>query len=408
MNRNQTIDNTYSLKIKEKYWQLDPDLKFLNHGSFGACPIPILEYQQQIRSQMETQPVRFFNRELEPLLDSARIKLGNFLGANPEDLAFIPNATTGVNTILRSLSFNSGDEILITNHEYNACRNAVEFVAQRTGAKVKVAQIPFPLQSVAQVVDAIVNHVSKATKLVLIDHVTSPTALVLPLNAIVRELNRQGIDTLVDGAHAPGFISLNLQEIGATFYTGNCHKWLFSPKGAAFLYVKPQKQSQIRPLSISHGANSLRTDRKSFRLEFDWMGTDDPTAYLCVPKAIDWVESLLANGWQELRLKNRNLVLEARKIIANKLELDLPCPDEMIGSMASIPLNTIVTEDNLSAELLQAELLTQFKIEIPIIPFPQINDKIMRISAQIYNNLDEYIYLADVIKNYYSIKIPNI
>ena len=399
MNLTQTIGKAHHLEMKKKYWKLEPQLKFLNHGSFGACPIPILEYQQQIRAKMEQQPVRFFRLELEELLDSARIKLAHFLGANPDDLAFIPNATTGVNTILRSLSFNSGDEILVTNHEYNACRNAVEFVAQRTGAKVKVAQIPFPIQSVNQVLDAVFSNISEATKLVLIDHVTSPTALIFPVNTIVQELNLRGIDSLVDGAHAPGSISLNLEEIGATFYTGNCHKWLFSPKGAAFLYIRPDRQSQIRPLSISHGANSPRTDRSRFRLEFDWMGTDDPTAYLSVAKAIDWVESLFPNGWQQLRSKNRDLLLQARQIICHQLQLNLPCPDEMIGSMASIPLNALFTGDNLSAQLLQDQLLEQFQIEIPIIPFPSEQDKIMRISAQLYNSIDEYIYLADVIKS---------
>ncbi len=399
MNLTQTIGKDHPLEMKKKYWQLEPQLKFLNHGSFGACPIPILEYQQQIRAKIEQQPVRFFRLELEELLDSARIKLAHFLGANPDDLAFIPNATTGVNTILRSLPFNSGDEILVTNHGYNACRNAVEFVAQRTGAKVKVAQIPFPLQSVNQVLDAVFSNISEATKLVLIDHVTSPTALIFPVNTIVHELNLRGIDTLVDGAHAPGSISLNLQEIGAAFYTGNCHKWLFSPKGAAFLYIRPDRQSQIRPLSISHGANSPRTDRSRFRLEFDWTGTDDPTAYLSVAKAIDWVESLLPDGWQELRSKNRDLLLQARQIICAQLQLNLPCPDEMIGSMASIPLNALFTGHNLSAQLLQAQLLEQFQIEIPIIPFPSEQDKIMRISAQLYNSIDEYIYLADVIKS---------
>lgn len=392
-----------NLEMKKKYWKLEPQLKFLNHGSFGACPIPILEYQQQLRDQMEKEPVRFFRRELEELLDRSKIKLAHFLGANPNDLAFIPNATTGVNTILRSLSFDSGDEILITNHEYNACRNAVEFVTQRTGAKVKVAHIPFPLQSVNQILDAVFSHISPATKLVLIDHVTSSTALIFPVKMIVEELNNRGIDSLVDGAHAPGLISLNLEEIGATFYTGNCHKWLFSPKGAGFLYVRADRQSQIRPLSISHGANSPRTDRSRFRLEFDWMGTNDPTAYLSVARAIDWVENLLGNGWQELRTRNRDLVLQARQIICDQLQLNVPCPDEMISSMASIPLNAVLTGENLSAQLLQDQLLEQFQIEIPIIPFPSAQDKIMRICAQLYNRIDEYIYLADVMKSHYMI-----
>jgi isopenicillin-N epimerase len=384
--------------MKTKYWHLEPKIKFLNHGSYGACPISVLQYQQELRNYIEQEPVRFFQRDLERLLDDAIASLAQFLGTSGENLAFVANATTGVNTVLRSLSFKSGDEILITNHEYNACRNAVEFVANWTGAKVKVAEIPFPLESANQVTEAVLSSVSQATKLVLIDHVTSPTALIFPVQIIVQELNRRGIDSLVDGAHAPGFISLNLEEIGATYYTGNCHKWLFSPKGSAFLYVRPDKQPFIHPLSISHGANSPRIDRSRFRLEFDWVGTSDPTPYLCVPKAIAWVENLLPKGWEELRAKNRDLVLKAREIFCNKFGLNLPCPIEMIGSMVSLSLNELFPDDNLSAENLQNQLFEQYNIEIPVIPFPHKQDKIIRMSAQLYNTLDEYIYLADIIE----------
>jgi len=373
------------------HWLLDPKIYFLNHGSFGATPITILEYQRQLRERLEREPVRFFTQELEDLLEEARKNLSAFLSIDTDNLAFIPNATTGVNTILRSLTFKAGDEILITNHEYNACRNAVEFVANRVGAKVTVARIPFPLKSQQQIIEAVLAKVSKRTKLVLIDHVTSPTALIFPIEELVKELSNRRIDTLVDGAHAPGFLDLNIASINPTYYTGNCHKWLCTPKGAAFLYVREDKQALIRPLTISHGANSPRTDLSRFRLEFDWTGTDDPTAYLCIPKAIEYMGKLLPGGWSELREKNKTLARKARRIICKTLNIPLPCPSEMVGAMASIPISNTI-----SHELIKQQLMEKFNIEVPIIPWYSSN--LVRISAQLYNTIQQYEYLAEALK----------
>jgi len=217
-----------------QYWSLDPSITFLNHGSFGACPLPVLAKQQQLRARMEQQPLQFFGRDLEALLDQARAKLAAFVGADADDLAFVPNATTAINTVLRSLRFQPGDELLTTNQEYNACRNALNYIAERYGLKVVVAEVPFPIEASEQVVDAIVGCVSPKTRLALIDHVVSQTGLVFPLAELVQALTERGVETLVDGAHAPGMVPLNLQAIGATYYTGNCHKWLCAPKGAAF------------------------------------------------------------------------------------------------------------------------------------------------------------------------------
>ncbi len=376
-----------------KYWLLDRNVIFLNHGSFGACPISVLQTQTRLREQLERQPVHFFVREWEPLIDKARSQLAEFVGANAEDVVFVPNATTGVNSILRSLQFSPEDELLTTNHEYNACRNALNFVAQRSGAKVVVAEIPFPLNSPEQIIDRILQKVSPRTKLVLVDHVSSQTGLVFPIQSLVEELNPRGIETLVDGAHAPGMLPLSLHEMGTTYYTGNCHKWLCAPKGAAFLYVKPEQQSKIHPTTISHGANSPRTDRSRFQLEFDWTGASDPTAYLCVPEAIQFLGTLLPGGWQELRQHNHQLILAARKILAEKLGVSLPCPDQMIGSMAVIPL----PETWNIQPTLQEQLWQKFKIEVPVIPWQNGTQHLMRISAQIYNTLPQYEYLAQAL-----------
>ncbi|MGZ8869151.1 MAG: aminotransferase class V-fold PLP-dependent enzyme, partial [Thermoanaerobaculia bacterium] len=205
----------------KEHWMLDPAITYLNHGSFGATPLAILAKQDEYRSQMEREPVRFFVRELESMLDSARRELGEFLGADPDGLAFVPNATAGVNAVVRSLDLDKNEELLVTNHEYNACRNVLDLAAETTGAKVVVVDIPFPIAGPDAIVDAIVARVTDRTRLFLIDHVTSQTAIIMPVERLIDEMNRRGIDTLVDGAHAPGMIPLDLRAIGAAYYTGN-------------------------------------------------------------------------------------------------------------------------------------------------------------------------------------------
>jgi len=383
-------------------WPLDPAVTFLNHGSFGSCPLPVLEFQRELRDRMERQPVKFFVRDLEELLDWARIRLAKFLGGKAENLVFVPNATSGVNAVLRSLDFEPGDELLVTDHEYNACRNALDYVAQRTGAKVVVAKIPFPLASAEEIIEAVMGAVTWRTRLALLDHVTSQTGLVLPIEFLVRELNARNVDTLVDGAHAPGMVPLDLHALNAAYYTGNCHKWICAPKGAAFLHVRADRQKDIRPLVISHGANSSRTDRSRFLIEFGWMGTSDPSPALCVPKAIEFVRSLRPGGWDEVMNHNRELALGARRVLCEALRIPLPCPDELIGSLASVPIpdapDSKPSNNPLYLDPLQDRLLEEFKIEVPIIPWPAPPKRLLRVSAQLYNSLPQYEQLAGALK----------
>ncbi|MCT7986269.1 aminotransferase class V-fold PLP-dependent enzyme [Laspinema sp. A4] len=374
------------------YWSLDPQIIFLNHGSFGACPFPVLEAQEQVRQQLEREPVRFFVREFEPLLDQAREQLAQFVGVDAQDLVFVPNATTGVNSVLRSLHFNPGDELLTTDHEYNASRNALEFIADRADARIIVVPVPFPIASKQEIVDAVMGRVTEKTKLVLLDHISSQTGLIFPIEEIIHQLSPYGIETLIDGAHAPGMLPLNLSEIGATYYSGNCHKWLSAPKGAAFLYVRGDRQQQIRPLTISHGANSPRTDKSRFQLEFDWTGTGDPSAYLSVPAAIQFMGSLLPGGWPELMSRNHQLVFAARQMLCETLGVEIPAPSEMIGSMACIPI------PDGSADELHDELFDRHQIELQVMPWPKSPQRVIRISAQIYNNFEQYQQLAGVLK----------
>ncbi len=371
------------------HWSLDPNIRYLNHGSFGACPIVVQAYQQQIREQLEREPLRFFVETYQPLLDAARTELGTFLGTDPQNLAFVSNATTGVNTVLRSLQFQPSDELLVTNHEYNACRNALNFVAERSGASIRVAEIPFPLTSDTQIIEAILGSVGDRTRLVLLDHVTSQTALVLPIQKLCHALTDRGIEVLVDGAHAPGMVSLDLDHLGATYYTGNCHKWLCAPKSAGFLYVQGDRQAQIRPLVISHGANSPNQERSRFHLEFDWTGTPDPSAYLSVPEAMRCVGSLLPGGWPAVQNHNHTLVIQGRKILCEGLGIQPPAPDEFLGSMATIPL------PNGDRQSLQTALWER-KLQVPLIPWTT-PDRLLRISAQLYNTLDDYKALTQAL-----------
>jgi isopenicillin-N epimerase len=378
-------------------WTLDPTVTFLNHGSFGACPLPVLEAQERLRSRMESQPVRFFVRDLEGLLDEARGALAAFVGADPADVAFVPNATSGVNAVLRSLRLEPGDEILVIDHAYNACRNAAEYAAARSAARVVVARMPFPIRSADAARDAILAAVTPRTRLALLDHVTSPTGLVLPIARLVADLSARGVDTLVDGAHAPGMVPLDLRALGAAYYAANCHKWLCAPKGAGFLFVRRDRQADVRPLAISHGANSPRTDRSRFLLEFDWTGTDDPTPYLCVAEAIRVVGTFLPGGWPALMARNRALALEARAILGRALGGPAPAPDEMVGALATIPLPDATAPTSAAIDPLQDALLERFAIEVPIFPWPALPARVVRVSCQLYNTTADYERLASAL-----------
>jgi isopenicillin-N epimerase len=374
-------------------WGLDPEVTFLNHGSFGACPIPVLEAQERLRRTMEAQPVLFLHRLGEELLDRARHELAAFLGADPEGLVSVANATTGVNTVLRSFPLSPGDELLVTDHEYNACRNALNETATRTGAVVTVAPLPFPVGAPATIHETILACVTPRTRLALLDHITSSTAFVLPMESIVRSLQARGVAVLVDGAHAPGMIPLDVDGLGAEFYAGNCHKWLCAPKGAAFLWVRADRRPGVRPIVISHGANSPRTDRSRFRLEFDWTGTSDPTPFLCVPDAIRFLGGLRPGGWPAHMAANRALALRAGEILRRTLGVPACCPEAMIGSMVTLPLPE-APRDSLDPVLLvdrlQLRLFERFRIEVPVILWPTWTRRWVRISAQAYNREGQY------------------
>ncbi|HTV96040.1 MAG TPA: aminotransferase class V-fold PLP-dependent enzyme [Steroidobacteraceae bacterium] len=370
-------------------WALDPAVAYLNHASFGACPRAVLDAQSALRLEMEREPVDFLSGSLPGRLEAARAELARFLGADAADLVFVANATSGVNAVLRSLALRAEDELLVTSHGYAACRKVVEFVAQRAGARVVTAQLPFPCPGAHSIVEAVLGAVSARTRIALIDHVTSPTALILPVERLVRELGARGIDVLIDGAHAPGMLPLRLSELGAAYYTGNAHKWLCAPKGAAFLHVRRDRQAGLHAHVISHGFEA------GFQAEFDWIGTIDPTPWLCIPEALRHLGGQLAGGWPQLMAANRRLALGARDLVLARLGIAAPAPDELIGAMASIPLpaggsaapplDTRLLHDRLRARGVEAWLHPH--------PVP-----LLRVSAQLYNDLDQYERLAALLE----------
>lgn len=397
-----------------RHWSHDPGVVFLNHGSFGGCPRVVLERQREVQDLIEREPVRFFVELCEPLLDRARGVLAAFLGCDGEGLAFVPNATAGVNTVLASLDLQAGDELLTNAHEYNACNNALAVWGARRGARVVSVSPGLPVRSAGEVTDAVLAGVTRRTKLALISHVTSPTGLVFPVAEMTGALQARGVQVLIDGAHAPGMVALSLKSINADYYTGNLHKWLCTPKGCAFVHVREDRREGIRPLVISHGANATRAERSRFRVEFDYVGTYDVSAYLCIERAIAFLSALVPGGMAGLMAHNRTNAIEARRILNEALEQEPISPESMLGSLASVHLPDPaggVIRPSLRGyhDRLSDALIERHAIQAPVMPFPprepgvtygpdRPQHRMLRVAMQGYNTLKQVRYLAECVQ----------
>ena len=382
-----------------KYWSLDPETIFLNHGSFGATPISVLEEQNQIRAEMEADPVRFVERKAFSLMVDASNNLSEFLNADPNGMTFCQNATSGVNTVLRSLVLNPGDEIIVPNHSYQACWNAVDFVASRWRAKVVIVELPFRCETEEEIIEPLLEAITPRTVLAMIDTVTSPTALRMPFERLVDEFQSRGVDVLLDAAHGPGLVSLDLSKLDAAWVTGNCHKWLCSPKGSAFLHIREDKKEVTNPLSISHGYNADLPTEEKFRFEFDWQGTRDPSAILSIPKSIEALQSMVSGGFDEIMQRNNSLALKARDVLCETLGTEPPTPNSMVSAMATIDLlGTYTGTADIMGDPLHNRLLDEWGIQVPVFPWPHHQMRYFRISTYLYNTIEEYEYLANVLK----------
>ena len=373
---NNSLPLIDSVSLREQFL-LRPDVVFLNHGSFGACPRPVFEAYQAWQLELERQPVEFMGRRFNDLLRAARESLGAYLGAAAEDVVYVPNATTGLNIVAHSLPLQPGDEVLATDHEYGALDRAWRFVCAKQGAKYVRQPVPLPIESAEQVIDAIWSGVTPRTRVLFMSHITSPTAILFPVEELIRRARAADILTVIDGAHAPGQLELNLWALGADFYSGNLHKWLMTPKGSAFLYARPEVQHLVEPLVVSWGWQSDRPGSSRFIDEQEYQGTRDIAAYLAVPAAIQFVQT---HNWPQVRRRCHELVCAARARVSALTQLAPIVPDDTwFRQMASLPL------PHLEVEALKHRLYAEFKIEIPIITW---NDRCFaRISVQGYNTL---------------------
>jgi len=381
-------------------WSLDPGITFLNHGSFGATPIQIMEEQTRLRTQLERDPVRFFERDFMPMMMESIGTVSGFLNADAEGMAFVKNATEGVNTVMRSLELNEGDEVIVPDHSYQACWNAVDFATKRAGAKTVVVEIPFRVSDKDEIIDIILEAVTEKTVLAMIDTVTSPTGLRMPFEELVSKLQSKGVDVLLDAAHGAGIVPLDLKKIGAAYCTGNFHKWICTPKGSAFLHIRSDRKDRIRPLSIGHGATFEGSEQERFEFEFGWSGTQDPTPWLCIPKSIEFLASLVEGGWPSIMEKNKKLAIEGRDVICEALGTTPPVPDSMVSSMAAVemPDNGEVGAMSFEGDPFHNLLLDKFGIQVPVFPWRHHGKRYIRISAQLYNHIDEYEFLANALK----------
>lgn len=381
---------TYTFK---DLFLLDPEIIFLNHGSFGACPKPVFDVYQDWQRRLERQPVQFLGREMRQLDCEARQALAAYLHTAAENLVFVPNATHGVNIIGRSLRLIPGDEILTSDHEYGACDYTWEFICQKTGAQVVHQHIPLPAGSGEEILEQFWQGVTPRTKLIFISHITSPTALRLPADAICARARQAGIHTLIDGAHAPGQIPLDLEAVGADWYTGNCHKWMLAPKGSAFLFARPEVQALVEPLVVSWGyhATPETTSGTTFLDYLGWTGTRDPAAYLTVPAAIQFMTE---HNWESVRQDCHTLLRQGLAELSELVGMPplYPLDSDLYAQMAAAPLPA---ETDLA--WLKTHLYGKYHIEVPLIEWNR--RKFVRISIQAYNTGEDLAVLKDALNH---------
>ncbi len=368
-------------------WCLDPRVRYLNHGSFGAAPRAVLAAQRAIQDELEREPAHFMVRVLPGRLRRSAARLAAFLGTSGTGIAFTENATAGVNAVMRSIAWRRGDQVLLADHAYPAVANTAAWIARSRGIEVRSVRLPWPARGPEEIVDAFVAAVTAKTRLAVVDHVTSPTALVLPVAEIARALRRRGIAVLVDGAHAAGMVPLALDALDADWYAGTCHKWLCAPKGCAFLWAAPRARRDLHPAVVSNFYG------EPFPAEFDWTGTRDPSAWLALPAALEFHRRL---GGAALRRRNRALALEGARVLADALDVGQCAPAGMLGAMASLTLPAAFGSGRERAAALNRMLFGRHRIEVPVIAFRR--RLLLRISAQAYNEPEDYERLASALR----------
>jgi len=376
-------------------WNLNPNIVHLNHGSFGGSPRYIIEKQKEYIDLLESEPVDFSVRQWYPHYFDNKKALAEYIGTSAHNFYLVPNTTIGINHILHNIR-ESGKQWLTTNHGYGACLHAFHKVGEDKGNEIIKIQIPFPLQDENQILEALNDGISPRTSMAMIDYISSATGILFPIKKIIELLHSKGIKVIVDAAHAPGMIDFVLDELNADYFVANCHKWICSPKGSAFVYVNPKHQQTYKPIFYSFYNDWNTESAAHWSNQFIWEGTKDYSAYLCIKEAIEYLPSLIDGGWSELKHHNKSLALKGAKYIGDKLELELPVPESMLGSIITIPLwdDKIPTINFNYYTEVKNILYDQYKIEVPCFFFPQAPKQYFRISAQLYNSMEQYEYLA--------------
>ena len=416
-----------------RHWVHEPGVTFLNHGSFGGCPQAVLETQAAWRARLEGEPVRFYAEDLFGLVDWARADVARFIGCDRDGLVFVPNATTGAATAIHSLiasgQARAGDEVLLTDHEYLACANNLKHMAGAAGLGVVTATLPFPNPTPQGVIDAVLGALTPRTKIALLSQITSASAMVLPAKELVEELEGRGVRVVLDGAHAPGHVDLDVGALSPSYYTANLHKWVCSPKGSAVLWVHPDQRERCRPMVLSNMANSPQPGRPHLHTEFDYVGTNDPTAVLVVPAALrimaaiargeppkrfaaeafdlDHDTQVLDQAWADIRTRNTSMAIDAQRLLSQRLGTAAPVPEDMTACIAMVSMPSVddSTWDRLSKrptkhnDALQDALIANWGIQVPVTLPPTAARhspplRCVRVSAQLYNSPEQYEYLA--------------
>jgi isopenicillin-N epimerase len=362
-------------------WTIDSGLAYLNHGSFGATPAEVLAEQDRLRAALERNPVGFMVYQLPELLAAVRSRVAGFLGADADGLVFVDNATSGTQTVIAQTRLGPGDEVLTTDHCYPAVLAQLRRATEATGASLQVAPVPLPAASPAAVAEAVLSRLGDRTRLLVVDHVASCSGMIFPVREIAAGCRRQGVPVLVDGAHAPGMLPVDLGTLGADFWTGNMHKWVCAPKASAALYAAPGCRETLRPLVASHDVFT------GYRPAFDWTGTRDPTALLSVPAALDFFGRA---GWQAVRERNNDLARRGAALVADRLGTSAPGADDLAASLRLVQLPAPLAEAD--ARALERRLLEQHGVVVPVTYHG--GWRWLRLSAQLYNTIADYERLA--------------
>lgn len=373
----------------KKQFLLNPKINYLNHGSFGACPKPIFDDYQKWQLMLEQGPCQFIVNTGVKYLETSKKMLSDYINCNPKDLIFVPNPTMAMNIIIKNLVLKQGDEVLSTNHEYGAIDRTWKYYCEKSGAKYVQQEITLPLTSKEQFLEQFWSGLTSKTKIISISQITSSTALIFPVKEICKRAKELGLITIVDGAHVPGHIPLNLEELDVDIYSGACHKWLLTPKGNTFLYVKKEFQDIFDPLIISWGYDSINPSDSKFQDYHQYNGTRDFSAYLTIPAALQFFEQ---NNWEERKKECRDLLKHYYPIVAKQLNTNVICPltDEFLGQICSIPIQSS------NPIKLKETLYNKHNIEIPITY--REKETYLRISFQAYNGEEEIEHLINALE----------